>query len=75
MKSDVSPYSDNAQVSRNWNNSVTNGKDNRPKAESEDGHRDTLDWESPGNKETPRNWPFWNRAFNTAMPALMAFAV
>jgi hypothetical protein len=32
-------------------------------------------WEDPSNKANPRNWPFWNKVFHTAMPAILSFAV
>jgi Cft2 family RNA processing exonuclease len=76
MQSDRLPQLNNDdQSNTDQSDDVTNSNNVLLRAKIENYHKDTLNWESTGNKDNPRNWPFWKRVFHTAMPALMSFAV
>ena len=34
-----------------------------------------LDWDGPEDLDNPRNWPQWQRVFNTTVPALQCLVM
>jgi hypothetical protein len=76
MQSDRLPQiSNDGQSNTDQSDDVTNSNNALLRAKIENYPTDTLNWESTGNKDSPRKLAFWKRVFHTAMPAFMSFAV
>jgi hypothetical protein len=71
----IPQFNNDGQSNTDQSDDVTDSNNIFLRPNIENDTKDTLNWESIGNKDNPRNWPFGKRVCHTAMPALMSFAV